>query len=71
MKKTGRKETVILKGNLCYSESLQQIRTVPQGFLVCEEGICRGVHFLGGDTGNVETYPCAGRRGSPDHSWNG
>lgn len=43
MKKTGRKETVILKGNLCYSESLQQIRTVPQGFLVCEEGICCGV----------------------------
>lgn len=33
----------ILKGNFCYSETKQRIRTVEQGFLVCEEGICCGV----------------------------
>lgn len=33
----------VLKGNLCYSQSLDTIRIVEQGYLVCEDGISAGV----------------------------
>ena len=32
----------VLKGNLCYSESADRIRLIPNGYLVCEDGVCRG-----------------------------
>ena len=32
----------VLKGNLCYSESADRIRLIPNGYLVCEEGVCLG-----------------------------
>ena len=31
----------VLKGNLCYSESADRIRLIPNGYLVCEDGVCR------------------------------
>ena len=34
--------TFVLKGNLCYSESADRIRLIPNGYLVCEDGVCRG-----------------------------
>lgn len=33
----------VLKGNICYSETSESIRIVPDGYLVCEEGKCAGV----------------------------
>lgn len=38
-----KKQSVILKGNICYSEDKQHIATAEHGYLVCEDGICRGV----------------------------
>lgn len=32
----------VLKGNLCDSESADRIRLIPNGYLVCEDGVCRG-----------------------------
>lgn len=32
----------VLKGNLCYSESADRIRLIPNGYLVCEDGVCLG-----------------------------
>lgn len=32
-----------LKGNIIYSESQEKIRVVPKGYLVCEEGLSKGV----------------------------
>ncbi|MFR5601699.1 MAG: amidohydrolase family protein [Lachnospiraceae bacterium] len=34
----------ILRGNLCFSQSPEQIETIPQGYLVCREGMCCGVY---------------------------
>lgn len=36
-------ENFILKGNIAYSEDKDKIVTINQGYLVCEDGICRGV----------------------------
>lgn len=33
----------VLKGNICYSENSETIRLVPNGYLVCENGISAGV----------------------------
>ena len=33
----------ILKGNICYSENIHRLKTVEQGFLVCQEGKSAGV----------------------------
>lgn len=33
----------VLKGNIAYSENPSMIRLVPQGYLVCENGLCAGV----------------------------
>ena len=32
----------IIKGNLCWCESPQELRTLAQGYLVCVDGICQG-----------------------------
>lgn len=36
-------DTFILKGNICTAESPASIRLIPNGWLVCEQGVCRGV----------------------------
>ena len=36
-------ENYVIKGNLCYSESKDHIRIVPNAYLVCENGLCAGV----------------------------
>ncbi|MDO4267356.1 MAG: amidohydrolase family protein [Eubacteriales bacterium] len=33
---------MILKGNICYSRSLSELRILEPGYLLCEDGICRG-----------------------------
>ena len=33
----------VIKGNLCYSVGIDEIRYVPKAYLVCENGICAGV----------------------------
>ena len=33
----------VLKGNICYSEDAAHLKTVEDGYLVCEEGLCAGV----------------------------
>ncbi len=33
----------VLKGDICYSNSLTEINTVPNGYLVCVDGISKGV----------------------------
>ena len=42
-KEENRAGTFILKGNICYSETAETLRTVPNAFLVCRDGICQGV----------------------------
>lgn len=42
-KEENRADTFILKGNICYSETAETVRTVPNAYLVCREGICQGV----------------------------
>ena len=32
-----------MKGNICYSETAETLRTVPNAYLVCRDGICQGV----------------------------
>lgn len=32
----------VLKGNICYSESCESIRLLPNSYLVCENGLCAG-----------------------------
>ena len=32
----------VLKGNICYSESRESIRLLPNSYLVCENGLCAG-----------------------------
>lgn len=32
----------VLKGNICYSESSDSIRLLPNSYLVCEDGLCAG-----------------------------
>ena len=36
-------QSFVLKGDLCYSLSPTQLVTIPDGYLVCQEGLCRGV----------------------------
>ena len=36
-------ENYVIQGNLCYSESKDHIRIVPNAYLVCENGLCAGV----------------------------
>ena len=38
------KSTFILKGNICYTETRDQLTVMDQGYLVCHEGISRGVY---------------------------
>ena len=33
----------VLKGNLCFCETPERLTTVPDGYLVCENGVCAGV----------------------------
>ncbi|MEG1447661.1 MAG: guanine deaminase, partial [Ruthenibacterium sp.] len=33
----------VLKGDLCWSEAPEVVRTLPGGYVVCEDGICTGV----------------------------
>lgn len=33
----------VIKGNLCYSESSDTIRLLPNAYLVCENGVCAGI----------------------------
>ena len=35
--------SVILKGDICYSKNLKELETRPDSYLVCVEGVCRGV----------------------------
>lgn len=32
----------ILKGNICYSENANKIKTIKNGYVICNEGICMG-----------------------------
>ena len=32
-----------IKGNFCYSEDIENIRCVPNAYLVCEDGVCAGI----------------------------
>ena len=34
---------LILKGNICYSQTPTQLKTLANGYLVCEDGVSRGV----------------------------
>lgn len=36
-------EAYVIKGNICYSNSMDEILTVPNGYLVCEDGVSKGV----------------------------
>ncbi len=38
------KRSFVLHGTICYSQTPQTLRTVPDGYVVCEDGICRGVY---------------------------
>lgn len=38
------KSTFILKGNICYTETRDHLTEMDQGYLVCHEGISRGVY---------------------------
>lgn len=38
------KSTFILKGNICYTETMDHLTVMDQGYLVCHEGISRGVY---------------------------
>lgn len=35
--------TFVLKGNICFSKNQTEFQTEEKGYLVCEEGICKGV----------------------------
>lgn len=37
------RKSYILKGNICQSTVDRKIETFPNGYLVCEEGICKGI----------------------------
>ena len=39
-----REHSFILKGNICYSEMKNRLSVTEQGYLVCREGISRGVY---------------------------
>ena len=36
-------ERFAIRGHICYSEDQKKIRTVDQGYVVCEDGKSRGV----------------------------
>lgn len=36
-------ENFVCKGDICYSEDLQTLHTMQNGYLVCENGVCAGV----------------------------
>lgn len=36
-------ENMVLKGQICFSTGPETLRCIPNGFLVCAEGLCRGV----------------------------
>lgn len=49
----------ILKGDIAYSENKDKIETIEQGYLVCEEGICRGAFSqLPTEYGNFPVIDC-------------
>lgn len=35
-------KSFVLKGNICYSTEPASIRTIPMGYVVCADGVCRG-----------------------------
>ena len=37
------KQNFVLKGDICYSPSLKELKCVKNGYLVCKDGICEGV----------------------------
>lgn len=38
------KNSFVLKGNICYSASNKKLIICPKSYVVCQEGICRGVY---------------------------
>ena len=36
-------KSFVMKGNILYSKTAERIEAFPNSYLVCEEGICRGV----------------------------
>ncbi|MGN0733538.1 MAG: amidohydrolase family protein [Emergencia sp.] len=50
----------ILKGDIAYSENKDKIETFEQGYLVCEEGICRGAFSqLPAEYGDFPVIDCS------------
>lgn len=39
-----KEKSFVLKGNICYSRDREHVRTVPDGYLVCVEGVSEGVY---------------------------
>lgn len=38
------KHSFVLRGNICYSDSNKKLIICPKSYVVCQEGICRGVY---------------------------
>lgn len=38
------KHSFVLRGNICYSDSNKKLAICPKSYVVCQEGICRGVY---------------------------
>lgn len=38
------KNSFVLRGNICYSDSNKKLVICPKSYVVCQEGICRGVY---------------------------
>jgi len=36
-------QSFVLKGNICYSKTKDQLEIVPDGYVICEKGVCKGV----------------------------
>ena len=39
-----KKENFVLQGDICYAPSPQQLVTLPQGYVVCQQGRSLGVY---------------------------
>ena len=38
------KNGFVLRGNICYSDGSKKLVICPKSYVVCQEGICRGVY---------------------------
>ena len=38
------KNSFVLKGNICYSDGSKKLVICPNSYVVCQEGICKGVY---------------------------